>query len=338
MDEKERYWELHKEAIVIDATCPLGAVDHYYKRWIEGGVTVMIPTIAANHSCRETIGRIAAWHRTIETHSDELLLVTSVDDIYRAKKERKLGVIFHFQDSLPIEGDLNLLTIYRQLGVRIIQLCYNVRNFIGDGCDERTDSGLSQFGVSAVKEMNRLGIVIDLSHTGYQTTMEVMKISEKPVIFSHSNVYQLCPSPRNIKDDQIKAVAEKDGVIGIVGFPAFVSKSDTPTVDNYVDHIDYIAKLVGVRHVGIGIDYYEGMDGIASMEEATKIYDQLITSGKWKAESYPPPPWKYPSGIEDPSKFPNLTKALLKRGYSEEHVLQILGGNFIRVYEEVWAK
>lgn len=105
-----------------------------------------------------------------------------------------------------------------------------------------------------------------------------------------------------------------------------------------MDHIDYVAKLVGVRHVGIGMDYYEGMDGIATLEEATTIYDQLISSGRWKEEAYPPPPWKYPAGIEDPSRFPNLTKALLQRGYSEEHVLQILGGNFLRVYEQVWGK
>lgn len=333
---EEEYIQLHKKAIVIDATCPLGNVDDYFDLWLKGGVTVMAPTVAVNDSCRETMSSIATWLKRIEKNSDKLLLVSTVNDIYKAKKEGKLGILFHFQNSLPIERDLGLLSVYQKLGVRAIQLCYNVKNFIGDGCDERTNSGLSEFGVNAIKEMNRLGILVDITHTGYETTMDAIKTSEKPLIFSHSNVFNLCPSPRNIKDDQIKAIAEKDGVIGVVGFPAFVSSKANVTVDDLIDHIDYIKNLVGIKHIGIGVDYWEGMDGITPIEESRKLYDGLISSGAWTTNAYPPPPWTYPTSIEDPSKFSNLTKALLKRGYSEEEVLLILGENFMRVYEEVW--
>ncbi|MDM5196722.1 dipeptidase [Fictibacillus enclensis] len=330
------YQHLHNQAIVIDATCPLGSVEDYFKLWIDGGVTVMVPTVAVNHNCQETISLIAKWLKKIENNANELLHITSIHDIYRAKKEHKLGILFHFQNSLPLETDLDLLSIYHRLGVRIIQLCYNVKNFVGDGCDERTDSGLSEFGLNAIREMNRLGILVDLTHSGYQTTIDAIQASEKPLIFSHSNVFNICPSPRNLRDDQIKAIAEKDGVIGVVAYPAFVSTKKQPTTDDLIDHIDYLKKLVGVRHIGIGMDFWEGMDGIAKIEDAKKLYDVLLRNGQWKATSYPPPPWRYPEGVEDPSKFANLTKALLNRGYSEDEVLLILGKNFIRVYKEVW--
>ncbi|WP_026576172.1 dipeptidase [Bacillus sp. UNC438CL73TsuS30] len=335
LDDKN-YLLLYQKAFVIDSACPLGSLENYFRLWMDGGATAMAPTVAVNNSSHETIGLIAKWLKKIEKQSHDLLLVTLPEDLYKAKQEKKLGIIFHFQNSLPIESDLNLLSVYHRLGVRIIQLCYNVKNFIGDGCDERTDCGLSEFGIHAIKEMNRLGILVDLTHSGHQTTMEAIQTSERPVIFSHSNVYELCPSPRNLKDNQIKAVAEKDGVIGVVAFPTFVAKKKHTTVEDLVHHIDYIKDLVGVRHIGIGLDYWEGMDGIASKEEANRLYTQLISTGKWKEHSYPPPPWRYPEGIEEPTRLPNLTKALLKRGYSEEEILRILGGNFLRVYKEVW--
>lgn len=336
MSQKLDYRRIHNEAIVIDNTSPLGAVDDYYEMYIEGGVTILSPTITSDDHCRETISLLANWLRKIEEHSDQLMLIRTVEDIYEAKSKNKLGIIFHFQNTSPLETELELLTIYEKLGVKVIQLCYNTKNFVGDGCDERTDCGLSSFGVKVIKEMNRLGIVVDVTHTGFKSSLEAISVSEKPVIFSHSNVYNICPSPRNIKDEQIIAVAEKDGVIGIVGYPAFVSSEPNPTVYDLVDHIDYIKNLVGIRHIGVGIDYWEGMDGIASLEEAQKFYDQLTSSGRWDTHTYPSPPWRFPKGIENPRLLPNLTKALLERGYTEDEIYQILGGNLIRVYKEVW--
>src|SRR5699024_7586695 len=181
------------------------------------------------------------------------------------------------------------------------------------------------------------GMLIDLSHTGYKTTMEAMEISQSPVVFSHSNVDALCPSPRNLNDVQIKTLANKNGVIGINGFPAFLSKKTNPTIDDYIDHIDYIVNLVGIEHVGISMDYWEGMESVASMSEAQNLYEGFLKTGRWKEESYSSPPWRYPKGIELPSKLSNLSNSLLKRGYSEEDIKLILGGNFIRVYGETFG-
>lgn len=336
MNNEDNFLDIHKRAIIIDAACPLGNIENNFNRWITGGVTVMAPTVASDHGITETMQNIGRWLRLIENNEDKLKLVTSVDDIYKAKKQNKLGILFHFQDTLPLESKIELLSAYRNLGVRVIQLCYNVKNFIGDGCEERTDSGLSDFGIQVIKEMNRLGILVDLTHAGYQTSLEAMQISEKPVIFSHSNVYNLCPSSRNIRDEQIKCLADKGGVIGVVGYPAFVKNKPKVTLDDLIDHIDYIRDLVGIEHVGLGIDYWEGMDGIASIEEAHKLYNDLISLGRWKKESYPEPPWTFPQGIETPEKFPNLTRALLRRGYSETEIELILGKNYLRVYNKVW--
>lgn len=264
--------------------------------------------------------------------------VTKPEDILQAKQEGKLGIIFHFQNTDPVEDNLDLLRVYHRLGVRMIQRTYNRKNRVGDGCEERTDCGLSRFGIQLIREMNRLGIVVDLSHTGYKTTMEAIEISTAPPIFSHSNCNAVCESPRNITDDQIQAIAARGGVIGINGFPRFVAKAPRPTLDHFIVHIEHIVQLVGPDHAGLALDYYEGMASVATAEQAQAAYERHIASGTWTPESYPAPPWYYPAGLELPSGFPNLTKALVARGYSDEDIEKILGGNFLRIFRQVWRE
>ncbi|MCY3778899.1 MAG: membrane dipeptidase, partial [Chloroflexi bacterium] len=178
---------VHEEAIVFDGTCPL--LTHSPKHssyYVEGGVTVVAPSLAANHNCGEAIKRIAEWLRIIRERRHELMHVTSAADFRRAKQRGKLGILFHFQNSLPLEQSIELVDVYHALGVRVIQLTYNVRNFVGDGCLERNDAGLSAFGRRLIKAMNRAGIAVDCSHTGELTTLDAMAASEYPVVFSHN--------------------------------------------------------------------------------------------------------------------------------------------------------
>jgi membrane dipeptidase len=334
---ENRASELHQEAIVIDATCPLASVGNYFEKWLAGGATVIAPTVnRPGEFMRETLTRLGEWFQKLRLNQDKLLLITSVEDIFRAKREHKLGLLYHFQGTSSFEKDLNSIEIFYRLGLRMAQLCYNVRGFVGDGCSERTDCGLSDFGVKVIGELNRLGIVVDCSHTGYRTTMEACEISKKPVIASHSNVKAICDSFRNMTDDQIKAIAKKGGVIGLNGTPYFVVKNKRPSLEDLLDHADYIAKLVGVEHVSVGIDYYEGMAGVADDEKAKALYAQFVESGIWNPRDYAPPPWYLPEGIEMPDKLPNLTAGLLKRGYSEGDIKKILGMNLIRVFKETW--
>jgi membrane dipeptidase len=330
--------KLHQEAIVIDAACPLARFGNFFEKWISGGATVIAVTADYRGELMgTTMSRLGTLFRTLQKYPDKLLYVTSVEDIYRAKQENKLGILFHFQDTLAFEKDINNIEVYYRLGVRIVQLCYNTKNFVGDGCAERTDCGLSEFGLKVIAEMNRLGIVVDCAHTGYRTSMEAIEASQKPVIVSHGNAKAVCDSFRNLRDDLIKAVAAKGGVIGITGFPPFVAEKAKSTLDDLLKHVDYIAKLVGVEHISLGIDYWEFMGGVVDNSKAKARYDELIQAGLWNPRDYPPPPYNYPQGIEMPDKLPNLTTGLLNRGYCENDIKNILGHNLIRVFKEVWG-
>jgi membrane dipeptidase len=322
--------DLHGSAIVIDHAVPLlqQPDDAYIAKTRAGGTTVAMATVASNNDFRSAIDAITRWLDRFG-RDPTLIQVMTVEDIYRAKREGKLGVGFHFQNSRPVEHDLRLLEVFHRLGVRVIQLTYNEKNPVGDGSTERTDSGLSKFGLKMVEEMNRLGIVVDVSHVGHRTSMDAIEASKAPVIFSHSNAWAVFASKRNLKDDQIKAVAKTGGVIGMNGFPGFISKDSFvdkdrgPSLDQLLDHVDYIAKLVGTDHIGLGLDYSQ------STPEGYKRWG-------YEADTYPMPPWHYPTGIDDISMLPNFTKGLKRRGYSDEDVRKILGENFIRVFKAVW--
>ena len=333
---QEIYQQVHQSAIVYDAVCPLAQRENTLDDWIKGGATVVAPTIGGSGGCSETMRSIGIWNQRLRRRADELLLVTKAEDMERAKREGKLGIIFHFQGTLPVEKDLGLVEIYYRLGVRIMQLTYNVKDFVGDGCEETGNGGLSDFGKKLIQEMNRVGMVVDLSHTGHRTTMEAMEVSEAPCVFSHSNCYATFRSNRNIQDDQIKTVAASGGVIGVTAFPPVVSRDPQSTMGQLMTHFDYLANLVGIDHIGFGSDYFQGQDPYATPEQAQESYQASVNSGRWKPETYPPPPYIYPQGIETPDKLANLTLALLEHEYSPEEVTKILGGNFMRVYKQVW--
>ena len=328
---------LHKDAVVIDAVVPLTRAGLNYVDWyIEGGATAIAPTVGSWHDAPYTIRYIAEWLRYIGSRED-LVLVKTTQDIVTAKKEGKLGIIFHFQGTGAIEEDLNLVTFYKALGVGVIQLAYNVKNRVGDGAQERTDCGLSRFGVDFVKRCNQERVIVDCSHTGNRTSIEAIEISERPVIYSHANPKGVYNSARNISDENIKAIAATGGTVGVVGFPAFVSDATRPTLDHFIAHIDYIVDLVGIDHVTLGIDYYSGQHPVVSDEDAKTYYDKLVAGGQWDTTDYPPPPHYYPSGIETPRTLQNLTEGLVKRGYGVDDVSKVLGLNLMRVYREVWG-
>lgn len=327
---------LHKDAIIIDAVCPLLMMPEYVDWYIEGGLTVVAPTVGGFHPTIETLKRIGSWIEFVNGR-DDLMFVKSASDVREAKKLGKLGILMHFQGTEPIEDDVNLVSLYKELGVGIIQLAYNVKNRIGDGAQERTDCGLSHFGVAFVKQCNKNRVIVDCSHTGYRTTMEAIELSELPIVFSHANAKAVYDSPRNIRDDQIKAVAETGGVVGAVGFPGFVSQSDRPTLDEFIAHIDHTVEVAGIDHAALGIDYYYGQHKVADPQKAKADYDKAISSGRWRADAYPPPPHYYPEGIETPQTLPVLTQALIDRGYTEEDVRKVLGLNWLRVYSAVWG-
>ena len=329
--------QLHASAIIIDVTCPLAKEPKYVDWWREGGATAIAPTVTGmTGDARSGFTAIGGWHRYVRER-DDTVLVLKAADIERAKAEGKIGLILHCQGTAIIEDEIDLLDAYQAAGLRVVQLCYNRKNLIGDGAGERTDSGLSHFGIKVVERLNALGMIVDCSHTGHRTSMDAVEASSAPVIVSHANAYAVQDNARNVSDELIRAIAGSGGVIGTVGFPSFLTWEGQPTLDRFIDDIVYKADLVGIDHVGIGIDYYLGQHPVEDDAAAMARYEQRIAEGHWRRSEYPPPPYKYPVGIETPRTLPKLTEALVARGFAEEDIRKILGLNWLRVYRAVWG-
>jgi membrane dipeptidase len=327
---------LHASAIVIDAVCPLLQQRRYLDWYMAGGVTVAAPTVASSEGAGAALRTIAGWKRAI-ADDPRLMQVRAATDISAAKAAGRLGILLHFQGADPIEDDLDLVHAYKDLGVGVIQLCYNVKNRVGDGADERTDAGLSYFGVDLVKRLNAARVVVDCAHTGLRTSLDAIATSAAPVVISHGNPRALHESRRNLPDELIRAIAGSGGVIGAVGFPGFVGPEQRPTLDRFIDHIAYMADLVGIDHVGLGIDYYLGQHPVTPEDEARRQYEAWIASGRWRPGTYPPPPHHYPEGIATPRELPALTARLVARGFAAEDVRKVLGENWRNVWRAVWG-
>ncbi|NKQ34877.1 MAG: membrane dipeptidase [Chloroflexi bacterium] len=321
--------QFHRENIVIDG---LNA-SHFpnpvvLQRLAKGGVTAVNATIAAWHNPADTINQIAEMYRLFREHDDLIMQVTEVADIFTAKKNGRVGLIFGFQDTAPLGDNLDMLAVYRRLGVRIIQLTYNFENLVGFGCQAPEDKGLTDFGREVVAEMNRLGILIDLSHCGPQTTLEAIELSQMPAAITHANAFAQFPHPRNKTDEAIKALAAKGGIIGALSFPAMLTQNLPAALDDYLDAVDYLVNLVGVDHVGLGPDFMEEM----TVETMTAVLDGLAPDVVDLLAKMPPV-----QDFASVADMPNVTRGLLARGYSKSDVRQIIGGNWLRLYEEVWA-
>ncbi len=314
--------ELHKEAIVIDGLNASILDDEYIDVLREGGVTAINHTIAMNHDITETMKRIAEVYALVRRNSDKALIVETPDDIYRAKKEGKVGIILGFQNIVALEGSLDMVDVYKKLGVRIIQLTYHFRNEAGDGGKEPSDAGLSLFGKALVRKLNDVGIVVDLAHVGIRTSLDAIKESRYPVIFSHSCVRKLVDTYQNKTDEEIIEMAKKGGVIGVSAFPRLLGDKPGLSVKDMIEHINYVVDLVGIDYVGIGTDLAEGW-----AESPIHRKKLLAIDGKI---------YVWPEGIRSAREFPNITKELLEYGYSEKEIKKILGENFLRVFKAVW--
>ena len=328
---------LYDESLVIDGlNVSNWDSPEVFRNLHVGGVTAINATIATWENFTQTLDHIAAWQPRFTRHADTLTQVRTVDDILKAKQEGKTGVILGFQNASPIENDLNRLAIFHDLGVRIIQLTYHERNLLGNGCFERRDDGVSNFGVDAISEMNRLGILIDLSHVGIRTTMETIELSERPVACTHANAKSYYDVPRNKTDEALKLLAKKGGVVGATCIAGFLRTRFESTLSDYVDAIDHMVELVGIDHVGIGTDFTQDQPvsfwTYIGAQQGTK-FPSTFTDDSWR-------PWEskmYPAGLETTDKLPDLAFALVDRGYKQDDVRKILGGNWMRLFREVWG-
>lgn len=327
--------KIYRESVVVDGSIAPRISDEYLERVVASGVTAVNWTVCRpwGHfvSAMEQIGR----GLEIIANHPKLTLALTAADITRAKADGKVAVIFGPQNALPAEGIEGGFRILHQMGVRILQLTYNERNAYGDGAPEPANAGLSKAGVAAVKELNRLGIAIDLSHCGDRTTLEAIEQSAHPVLFTHANARALLDNVRNKTDEQIKALAERGGVIGLTLYSLFLRKDQQPTLDDFVRHFSYVADLVGVEHIGIGTDHSEGAPRGPWEEEfgVNGLYPTVIGEARtWFAYDT-----RFAAGATTISDFPAIVDALSGLGLTEAELVGVLGGNFQRVFETVWG-
>jgi membrane dipeptidase len=317
---------LHRDAIVIDGLDYSYPTRERFLRMRTAGLTAAHVTLAAFENYEQTAANIVLWERALAESPDVVRPIRTADDIESAKREGRVGIIYGFQNASPIEDELAYVSVFRTLGVRIVQLAYMYQNLVGAGCLEPRDPGLSAFGRDLVKELNRQAVAIDLSHCGPKTTMEAIEASSTPVLFTHANAKAVLDSKRNKSDEELRFLAERGGVVGAVTFPTFVAAKD-PTIDDWFRHVDYLVNLVGEDHVSIGTDFVEGQpEGFLDRGLGRHVPAGMVPG--W--------PWQYPSGIASVDDFPNVTAGLLKRGFGEGVVRKILGGNLVRIYRELW--
>lgn len=333
--EAERAEALHVSSFILDGLGgalvnpepPSDGGRSYMERIRESNIRIAHVTLVAHaKEFEDALEQMFHYFNLFQVLPDQVLHVKTVSDIERAIAEKKLGVIFGFQTPTPIDKHFWRWTILHQLGLRVCQLAYMEPNLMADGCLESANRGLSYYGIQAVNEMNRLGIVIDLSHVGERSSLEAIEKSHKPCIFSHSNAKAITPSARNITDEMIKAVAAKGGVVGLSphGFMSHRTVGVQPTITDYLDHFEYIAKLVGTDHIGLGSDVFEKPK--LSWETTTKLF----YNSPWVRETVLNRDYAKVQHVR------NLTRGLVKRGFSDSDIKKILGQNFLRVFQAVW--
>jgi membrane dipeptidase len=336
----DKFRQIHNGLIVIDGTVPLISVSknpEHFDWFIQGGATAIGVSAAGLNYEQDMTTSIMAWFaEQIQTRPD-LVLIRSAEDIRKAKRDGKLGIYYHFQGPSPLGQDLDRVWYYKQSGVGVIQLAYNTRNPYANGITERVDGGLSLLGQRLVKACNEARVIVDVAHTGARSALDAIEASSEPVILSHGNALGKINNGRNVPDEVLRAVAQNGGFAGAVGYPPFVSEKKQPTMDDMVGMVDYMVELMGIDHVAFGIDYDNTQHGVMSDEDATAMYDAYVASGAWDPAAYPEPPYYYPEGIELPKTLYNLTGALLARGYTENDVAKLWGGNWLRVMDQVWG-
>jgi membrane dipeptidase len=295
-------------------------------------------TVPDSHSgFRAAAAAIGRIHRQVDDSPDRLSIARHAEDIEEAFQRRAAVVVLVFQDPAPIENRIELLRVFYELGVRVVQLTYNKANYIGTGCAESIDGGLTDFGRAVIQEMNRLGMVVDLSHCSRKTTLDAIEESRQPVIFSHANVRAISDCPRNHSDEELRRVAQTGGVIGLTPWGPICWKRDKdepPSLADYLDHVEYVVDLVGVDHVGFGTD--TTLDGAAD-EEGTKeqgrLYPEVV--GEYDRRVGTNPAVRYAIGFRGHHELGNVVDGLLARGFSREDAKKFLGQNFLRVFQSI---
>lgn len=315
----------------------------YLDFWAASGVDVASGTYAGpgpiQHAFESAVRNVAEARAIVDALRDDMLLVLNADDIERAHAEGKYGLIIDFQDTTAFENDLDRIDMFYNLGLRVVQLTYNLRNLVGDGCTETSQGGLSYFGREVVQRLNERNMVADVSHCSEQVGWDTLEVSSAPVMITHASSSAVCAHDRAKSDELAKAVADKGGFFGIVVIPGFIQDTFEASLDDFADHVEHLVDVMGIDHVGIGTDKAGPGPGTDSVVEYPPDMPQ------WSSESFNYSGFRQGEhriaddyhlvGYERFSDWPNLTVKLAERGFNEEELRKLLGLNYLRVFRDI---
>lgn len=336
---------LYERSIVIDALAnpgsmnvswpPRGPLSQKQRDAIAAsGITAINVTVSADFE--GSVRNIALWQGETDKYPNLLSIVRRHSDIAKAKNDKTLGLILGFQNTDMIDRDISRLDLFYRLGIRIIQLTYNDRNLVGDGCLETGNAGLSAFGRQVVARMNELGVAVDLSHCGTQTTADGIAASTKPPLITHSGCREVFRHPRSKEDRELKAMADKGGVVGIYFMPFIGPGPGAPTVDMLLRQIDHAIKICGADHVGIGSDL--SVTPIEETPEYVREHKSFVDARARRGIAAPEEsrPLFIPE-LNHPRRIEGVVRGMRQRKYSTDVIEKVIGGNFHRVLKEIWA-
>lgn len=329
--------ETAKQYLAIDALEYSRPSRERFEEWRAGGLACVHVTLAIWENARATLSVIASWHDLLREHDDLIALARSAEEIERISASGRTAVLFGFQNTAPFEDDLGLVRIFHTLGVRIAQLTYNVQNGVAGGCWEEHDSGLSSlYGRNLVREMNDVGMLIDLSHCGERTCLETIDFSERAVAITHANPAEFVGDDIELRGRTrstavLRSLVERGGVVGLSPYPRMAPGGSGITLDWFLDMVVWTVERLGVDHVGFGTDYY------------TDYPDEIVKwwrAGRWSRESPVPITGglvRWPDWFSSPARFPVILEGLERRGFAPEDVAKLAGGNWLRLFEESFA-
>ena len=321
---------LHEDLIVIDGLIVSNWSEDVFSDMRKGGLTAANCTCCVWEGFSETMNNIARWNGWFREHDDLIVKARTAADIRKAKEDGRTAIILGFQNTSAFEDKLGAVQLFKEVGVGIAQLTYNTQNYAGSGCYESSDSGLSDWGRELVAEMNRVGMLIDLSHVGSRTSEETIRESSRPVAYTHCCPSALKPHPRNKSDGELRFIAEQGGMIGVTMFPAFLARGADATVEDYVAAMEHVISVAGEDSVAFGTDFTQGY--------GQEFFD-WITNDKGDARSlikFSPMP--NPKGVETIGQLPNLTAAMDRAGWPESRIGKVMGENWLRFLADAWGE
>jgi len=324
-----------KQPLIIDCLQYSNWSENVFRQMNEGKVAAVHVTICYHEDFRETVENVVAWNRRFERYSDLIIPGRSADDVVRAHAEGKTAIVFGFQNCSPIEDDIGLVEVCHQLGARFMQLSYNNQSLLATGCFEADDPGITRMGRQVIHEMNRVGLVIDMSHSAERSTLEAIEISERPIAITHANPASWHPALRNKSETVLKALAESGGMLGFSLYPHHLNEGSRCTLEDFCTMIARTAEVMGMEQIGFGSDLCQNQPDtvVAWMRNGTWTRDTDFGEGSADASGFP----DQPTWFRDNRDFKGIQAGMRAVGFSNTDIAKIGGGNWLSFFDRSFS-